>query len=275
MFIRKYWVLLSVFLVLIVGVSVYYLQTQPPKDPIVIYKTTEVEKPTTEAPVEETQQGGHFHEDGTWHEGPHEAHAPPAAPAVENTAPPGTATKPDFPSVDPNEDLVEAAYKRLEYIKNNPYAWGGVHSKRATELIAQLLPPPVLRDEAHGEAVMLQILDLIAENDPRAAEVLIANMCDGSILSVDMDNGLEAIGPPAVPYILPYLEKGIAEGGYITLPVFESLGRLGARYRGDLGGIVDHIILPKLEVIAADEANEFYEHATVIFAQSALEKLNR
>lgn len=87
MFIRKYWVPLSVFLVLIVGVSVYYLQTRPPKEPIVIYKTTEVKKPTTEAPVEETQQGGHFHEDGTWHEGPHEAHAPPAAPAVQNTPP--------------------------------------------------------------------------------------------------------------------------------------------------------------------------------------------
>ena len=89
MFIRKYWVPLTVFLVLIVGVSVYYLQTRPPKEPIVIYKTTpvEVEKPTTEAPVEETQQGGHFHADGTWHEGPHEAHAPPAAPAVQNTPP--------------------------------------------------------------------------------------------------------------------------------------------------------------------------------------------
>ena len=103
MFLRKYWVPLTVFLVLIVGVSLYYLQTRPPKEPIVIYKTTEVEKPATEAPVEETQQGGHSHEDGTWHEGPHEAHTPSAAPAVENTAPPGAATKPDFPSVDPNE----------------------------------------------------------------------------------------------------------------------------------------------------------------------------
>ena len=40
MFIRKYWVPLSVFLLLIMGVSVYYLQNRPPKDPIVIYKTT-------------------------------------------------------------------------------------------------------------------------------------------------------------------------------------------------------------------------------------------
>lgn len=33
---------------------------------------TEKQKPTAEAPVGETLQGGHFHADGTWHEEPHE-----------------------------------------------------------------------------------------------------------------------------------------------------------------------------------------------------------
>lgn len=75
MFIRKYWVPLSVFLVLIVGVSVYYLQTRPPEDPIVIIKPVEpIGKPTiNEGAVGETDKGGHFHEDGTWHAGPHNA----------------------------------------------------------------------------------------------------------------------------------------------------------------------------------------------------------
>ena len=77
MFIRKNWLPLSVFLIAIVMVGLYVLQTRPEKAPIKIYKTTEVEKPTQpQAPVGETSQGGHFHADGTWHEGPHDAHAP-------------------------------------------------------------------------------------------------------------------------------------------------------------------------------------------------------
>ena len=72
MFVRKYWLPMTVFIVAIVGVGLYYLQTRPPKPPILIVKPVEVEKPTAETPVGDTSQGGHFHEDGTWHEGPHE-----------------------------------------------------------------------------------------------------------------------------------------------------------------------------------------------------------
>ena len=71
MFLRKNWLPLSVFIVAIVAVGLYLLTTQTPKDPI-INKTTEVEKPQAEVPVGDTSQGGHFHEDGTWHAGPHE-----------------------------------------------------------------------------------------------------------------------------------------------------------------------------------------------------------
>ena len=81
MFLRKYWIpLLSVFIVAIVGVGLYYLQTQPPKEPIVIYTPVEpIEKPTEEpkaevSPVGDTSQGGHVHADGNpFHE---ETHAP-------------------------------------------------------------------------------------------------------------------------------------------------------------------------------------------------------
>ena len=79
MFIRKNWLPLSVFLIAIVMVGLYVLQTRTEKVPIKIYKTTEVEKPTQpQAPVGDTSQGGHFHEDSTWHAGPHadpEAHS--------------------------------------------------------------------------------------------------------------------------------------------------------------------------------------------------------
>lgn len=76
MFIRKYWLPLSVFLIVVVMVGLYVLQTRPEKAPIKIYKAVKVEKPKAEVPVGDTSQGGHFHADGTWHEGPHEA--PPA-----------------------------------------------------------------------------------------------------------------------------------------------------------------------------------------------------
>lgn len=45
MFIRKYWVPISVFLLVICAVGLYILATQPPPDPIVIYKGVAVEKP--------------------------------------------------------------------------------------------------------------------------------------------------------------------------------------------------------------------------------------
>ena len=266
MFLRKHWLPLSLLLVVICGVILYLLRSDVPEAPVKIYKPVEVEKPKAEAPIGETEQDGHVHEDGTWHEGAHEAHAPPAAP---NAAPPGVVTTPDFPPVDPNADPVEEAYKRLEYIKNNPYAWGGVHSERATQLIAQLMPPPRLRDEGDGEEVIEQILELIAQNDPRAAEVLITHMCEGDTVGIAMLDGLDAIGPPALPYILPY----VREDFLMTSIAVESLGRIGKLYRDDLGGIVDHIIIPKLEVIVADEDNEFYDIPAQRWANEALSVL--
>lgn len=101
MFIQKYWVPLTVFVIAIAGVSLYYLQTHPPKDPIVNYKPVEpLEKPTTEVSVGDTSQGGHFHADGTWHEGPHET--PPTAEVsslsdAELAAIPEDMPKPDIP----------------------------------------------------------------------------------------------------------------------------------------------------------------------------------
>ena len=71
MFLRKNWLPLTVFLVAIASIVLYVLQTQPEKDPIVIIKPVDVDKPTTQAPVGDTSQGGHFHDDGTWHDKPH------------------------------------------------------------------------------------------------------------------------------------------------------------------------------------------------------------
>ena len=83
MFFRKYWVPLTVFLVLIVGISVYYLQTRPPKEPIKIYTPVEpLEKPP---PPGESAESGHWHGD-EWHSTPHDEVSGEAArpqPSVE------------------------------------------------------------------------------------------------------------------------------------------------------------------------------------------------
>ncbi len=91
-----------------------------------------------------------------------------------------------------------------------------------------------------------------------------------------MTDALVKIGPPAVPYILPYLESEDTKGEkwiFIRLGVFDSLTRIGLRYHDDLGGVLDHIIIPKFEEIAADEDNERYERSSVIYAQEALDLL--
>lgn len=75
MFIRKYWLPLTVFIVVVAGVGLYLLATQPPKEPIVIYKAVEpLPKSEAKTPVGETSQGGDFHEDGmSKPEVPHDA----------------------------------------------------------------------------------------------------------------------------------------------------------------------------------------------------------
>ena len=91
MFGRKYWIGLTVFLVVIVGISLYYLQTRPrpPKDPILIIKPVEPLPKSEVAEVVEgdTSQGGHRHADGTWHDGAQAPVVVPQAPQTETPQP--------------------------------------------------------------------------------------------------------------------------------------------------------------------------------------------
>ena len=74
MFLRKNWLPIAVFLLAIIGVGLYYLQTRSPKDPIIIYKAVDVETKPKPPPPGETYQTGHWHGD-EWHKGSHDAHA--------------------------------------------------------------------------------------------------------------------------------------------------------------------------------------------------------
>ena len=259
---------LAIFIILLGIVAFFFIKSEMEFKAYVKETASELER--DKEPLD--TQEGHFHADGTFHAG-----KPPDPIQTEQkrhyTAPKGAATKPEFPKVDSKADPVKAAYKRLEYIKNNPYAWGGVHSPRATKLITQLMPASVPTDHDHGDHIIEQIEELIDQGDPRAAEVLIAHMCDGGTVGHAMTDALAELGPPAVPYILPYLEKFVAQGGITSVGMFYALEEIDARYRDDLGGIIQHIIIPKLKVIAADKNNERYDSACVIVARSVLRRL--
>lgn len=113
MFGRKYWIPLSVLLIAIAAVGLYILQTRPPEDPILIVKPVEFEKrqpqPAAKAPVGDTSQGGHFHEDGTWHGEPH---APIELPSK---ADPSKATG----AVNPSQLAMALTY-HAELLKSDP-----------------------------------------------------------------------------------------------------------------------------------------------------------
>ncbi|MCY3743065.1 MAG: hypothetical protein OXH00_18770 [Candidatus Poribacteria bacterium] len=266
MFLRKYWVPLTVFLVLIVGVSVYYLQTRPPKEPIVIYKTTpvEIEKPTTEVEKSDASQGGHIHEDGTWHEGTHETHEVPngAIPAQ----PPVAASRDYKPTVVQipegitNPDVL-AAWKRVDYIANNLWEWGGVANAETPELIAKLMPPPDGFSGPTGHSDIEETINLLGSldtNDPRSAEVMAVYLCEGLVGGNDPIDMLTEMGVPAVPYLIPYMLDMEAMPALRRYPI-EVLGRIGERHRAELDGIVEHIIIPRLETILSQEKPDYDE----------------
>lgn len=140
MFIRKHWIGLIVFLVAIVGVSLYYLQTRPPKDPIVIIKPVEpLPKSEEKAPVGDTSQSGHFHADGTWREGPHDAEEEAPEIAKERVSDVSTPTPP-----------------QRQY--NNPHPFENV--------------PVDLRDFEATKAAMIENINFVKANwDPKVYDL--------------------------------------------------------------------------------------------------------
>ena len=111
MLLRKYWIPMTVFIVAIVGVGLYSLQPRPSKDPILIVTPVEVEKPAAKAPVvEQPEQVGHIHEDGTFHVGQHET---PKPSTERNTSQVSEPSRPEVSNVAPRrlpEDVFSAEY---------------------------------------------------------------------------------------------------------------------------------------------------------------------
>ena len=226
-------------LLICVVVSVYFLRPDLPEDPIVIYTpVAPLPKPKAEAPIGETERDGHVHEDGTWHDGSHEIHQNPAAPSSVQV--PDSITDPE----------VLAAWQRLDYIAKNPFEWGGHPSDRALELMDKLTPMWVIDDpHDHGEELMMT-LDLLAEErDPRSAALLVTYQLDSQVQGTPIDEALVAMGPASMPALIARLNPEESREVFLVL-IIRLLPPIVEQHRSELGGIVDHIIIPRLEAIA-------------------------
>ena len=193
MFIRKYWLPLSVLVVLICAVGLYYLQTQPPKEPIVMIKPVEpLPKSEVKDPVGDTSQGGHFHADGTWHDEPHEGEVQPSA----EVSPPQPQTQqqqqdgplvisqtPPIPDTSVIEKLNVPSYESLQVHYKALSEWRKKHDEASAEWTAsienvlQVLPEEGLAEylenlsDAERQELSVKIDDLI-EKRKAASEKL-------------------------------------------------------------------------------------------------------
>ncbi len=101
-----------------------------------IKELTSEQKPTTEAPVGDTSQGGHVHADGTWHGEPHETPSPAevdtsnpvqvsdlSAPALQRSDNTGAGNPPPFENVPVDlwdfEATKAAMIENINFVKAN------------------------------------------------------------------------------------------------------------------------------------------------------------
>lgn len=233
----------------------------------------QLQTPKTEAPpqnpiVSETEHG-HTHADGTFHAAPQEpVSAPQTVPAVVSpvpSVPRGTPFENFTP--DPTQAPVEAAQRRLEYIKNNLHEWGDFWP-RTLELIDEMTPmPEPPKVEGDGDDTVELLKELSALRDPRSAEILIKYQMESGIMGRPVDDALVAMGPAAVPALVARLDD-LSGDSALSIPL-ELLVSIVAEHRSALGGIVEHIIIPKLESIAG--STNTYRH----YAAWAISELQR
>ena len=154
------------------------------------------------------------------------------------------------PQPDKPANPVAAAWARLEYISQNPQEWGEF-SPEAAELMAQLTPTwdfDAELGEGLAEDAFKLLKKLVSFQDPRSAEVIANYINEGFGLS---NEDLIPIGLPLVPALIPLLDTNASFEG--RLQSVKILGILGEKHRHELGGAVEHIVLPKLKALATSD----------------------
>ncbi len=268
---KMYWGL-GVLIILIIGFGVFFIKSE--MDWADLQKKAEKRLAKDQAFFEKQQQEvsedsqEHDHADGTFHGSEHDN---PLNTAPSDWTPdlvkiPKGITAPD----------VKAAWERLDYISKNRHQWGNF-SHRALELMEELTPTWKLEgiEEHSSEDISDDIIGLLEElcalRDPRSAELLVSYQMDSGILGRPPNEALLAMGPAAVPALITRLYNAHKEDSLST--PLKLLPRLVASHRSELGGIVQHIIIPKIEEIADYEGDDGFVADNRGYALNGLEVL--
>ena len=227
--------------------------------------------PVPPPPPADPETGGHWH-DGEWHaddahdNGTGGGELIPSVDWQPSTGRPHEAAKPEGLTDAAPEDPVAKAWAKVDYIAANPFAWGGNSDPRTAGLVQQLMQPiNGIESEAHAEEIFGLLNPLARLRDPRSIETLVAYECGGHIGSAVVLDALVAMGPPVVPYLIPYLDEAL-EAKRNTTGAFTAalvLGKIGAQHREELDSIIEHIILPKLEQALVEVPFEYAGTSTV------------
>lgn len=266
---KIYWGL--VILIVLIGAAVVILLLQPDPELEVIYN--DVEPAWTPQPPP-ADPGFKW----VWHENHWDK--VPVAQAGEHPPDPIETSSSDWtpPAVkipaDIKDPAVAAAWKRLDDISKNRYQWGQF-SSRALELMDELTPmwEPSGDPGDHGEDLMYTLELLCELRDPRSAELLLMYQIDSYVNGRPIDEALVAMGPASVPALVARLDDPPGET-FLATP-HDLLPQIVAAHRSELGGIVEHIIIPKMETLAASEATDGNAEVNKIFARNALEKIHQ
>lgn len=260
-----------VILILLLGITGVFLRlNRTPTEPEIVYKvpsdTSQPQREQNRVPKE----NAHVHEDGTFHAGEHDDPIETQTPPVSRDYTPAVVQIPEG-ITDPD---VLAAWERLDYISKNRHQWGNF-SARALELMAELTPVPNIYDHTEDEGCggeFIPILDELAKlRDPRSAELLLTYQMDSGVSGPIPHEALRAMGPAAVPVLIARLDYPPGEDSLFD--PLDLLPQIVAADRSELGGIVQHIIIPKIEAIAAYEGPGERADANKQLALNALEAL--
>lgn len=262
---------LGALIILLVGatVFVYFKDRADIQQREAALKKAQEELRQRTAPSQVSGESGHFHADGTFHEGEHEN---PFDTAPGTWTP--TQVKKPAGITDPK---VKAAWEKLEYISKNRQKWGNF-SPIALELMDELTPVPSIYDtvgsseDCGGE--FIPTLDALCKlRDPRSAELLVSYEMDSGVSGDPPNAALLAMGPAAVPALIARMDDISGETSLST--PLDLLPRIVESHRSELGGIVQHIIIPKIEKVAVSEANVFFADGNKQLALNALEAIRQ
>ena len=240
----------------------------------------DAELPTPPPEPADEQAGGHWHGD-EWHaDDAHEndtgeTELIPSDDWQPSTGRPHEAVKPEGLEELDADDPVAKAWAKLDYLADNPFAWGGTTSPRTAGLVQQLMPPRSIVHHDDGYELSLLLNELARLRDPRSIETMLAYQCGGDIAIGAIAEALVAIGPPSVPYLIRYLDEDYGDLSIMGVhTAAKVLGRIGAQHVAELDGIVAYIILPKLErLIANGSISNWYPVKVTV--EEAIARLKR